>query len=241
MAHEITIPILPCRSIDENLDFYRVLGFEVTFQQAKPNNYAVVRRGDIELHFFSMKGFEPANSYSTCYILTPEIDQLYQEFLLSLKAAYGRVPSAGIPRVLPLKNKTGRREFIVVDPGGNWIRIGKKSEAPDEDTENLKASSGPLARATHAAMMLERAGHYTEAAEKIDGILADSADEDVVQRVVALVFRAGLAITMHDFPLATRLLLGLRQIPLSDSERGEVLADLERADELEQILLEAGD
>jgi hypothetical protein len=41
---ERTIPILPCRSIDENLDFYRALGFEVTFQQTRPNPYAVVAR-----------------------------------------------------------------------------------------------------------------------------------------------------------------------------------------------------
>jgi hypothetical protein len=69
---EITIPILPCHSINEMLEFYRVLGFEVTYQQSKPNTYAVVCRGDIELHFFSMRGYEPANSYSTCYVRVPD-------------------------------------------------------------------------------------------------------------------------------------------------------------------------
>ena len=42
MTNEITIPILPCRSTNEVLEFYRALGFEVTYQQAKPNHYAVV-------------------------------------------------------------------------------------------------------------------------------------------------------------------------------------------------------
>ena len=38
-AKEITIPILPCRSINEMLEFYRALGFEVIYQQSKPNTY----------------------------------------------------------------------------------------------------------------------------------------------------------------------------------------------------------
>ena len=42
---ERTIPILPCRSIDDLLAFYRALGFAVTYQQERPNTYAVVVRG----------------------------------------------------------------------------------------------------------------------------------------------------------------------------------------------------
>ena len=56
MTNEICIPLLPCHSIDETLTFYRALDFEVTYQQAKPNLYAVVQRGGIELHFFAMQG-----------------------------------------------------------------------------------------------------------------------------------------------------------------------------------------
>ena len=51
MTDEITIPLLPCRAIKEMLEFYRALGFEVTYQQSKPNTYAVVRRGGIELQY----------------------------------------------------------------------------------------------------------------------------------------------------------------------------------------------
>lgn len=49
------IPILPCPSIDENLDFYRALGFEVTSYQRSPNPYCSVRRGGIELQFFGQR------------------------------------------------------------------------------------------------------------------------------------------------------------------------------------------
>ena len=27
-----------------------------------------------------MKGYEPANSYSTCYVLTADVDRLYADF-----------------------------------------------------------------------------------------------------------------------------------------------------------------
>ena len=97
MTTEITVPILPCRSINEMLEFYRALGFEVTYQQAKPNIYAVVRRGGIELHFFSMREFVPANSYSSCYVRASDVDGLYQAFGDGLRQKYGRVPSAFAP------------------------------------------------------------------------------------------------------------------------------------------------
>jgi hypothetical protein len=66
MANEMTIPILPCRSINDTLEFYGALGFEIAYQQERPNTYACVKLGDINLHVFSMKEYEPANSYSTC-------------------------------------------------------------------------------------------------------------------------------------------------------------------------------
>lgn len=74
---EKTIPMLPCRTIQPVLDFYTVLGFKVTFQQRSPNPYAVVERGGIQLHFFGMKQYEPAESYSTCYIRTDDVDGLH--------------------------------------------------------------------------------------------------------------------------------------------------------------------
>ena len=67
---EVTIPILPCRSIDETLDFCRALGFEATYKQKRPNTYAVVGRGGIQLQFFVLRALDPSSSYGTCYVLT---------------------------------------------------------------------------------------------------------------------------------------------------------------------------
>ncbi len=242
MTKEITIPILPCRSINETVEFYRALGFEVTYQQSKPNTYAVVCRGGIELHFFSMRGYDPASSYSTCYVRVPDVDGLYQAFSAGLRQKYGRLPSAGIPRVIPLKNKAhGVREFIVVDPGGNWIRIGQKIETSTSDEDPLlqKAATTKLSRALHAATLLaDSKGDYVAAAKMLDAALAQEEPAPAIHRVPALVFRAGVAITLGDPQLACRILTEVRQTPLSDDERDTLLAELQTAHDLEQMLQE---
>jgi len=149
---ERTIPILPCRSIDDVLAFYRALGFTVTYQQQRPNTFAIVARGGIELQFFVLKELDPAASYSTCYVITQDVDALYESFRGGLRATFGRIPSRGIPRIGPLRDMAyGVRQFIVVDPGGNYIRIGQPIVArPALATE----TGGRLERALEAAIML---------------------------------------------------------------------------------------
>jgi len=37
MANEITVPLLPCRSIDEIVEFHTMLGFDQTYYQLRPH------------------------------------------------------------------------------------------------------------------------------------------------------------------------------------------------------------
>ncbi|GIJ34548.1 hypothetical protein Vse01_36960 [Micromonospora sediminimaris] len=39
----MTVPLLPCPSIDDIVAFYQVLGFHPTYQQRKPNPYVALR------------------------------------------------------------------------------------------------------------------------------------------------------------------------------------------------------
>jgi hypothetical protein len=238
MAKEITVPLLPCHSINEVLEFYRALGFEIPYIQAKPYNYVVVKWDDMEIHFFSMKDYIPANSYSTCYVRVQDIDTLYKTFTGNLRKAYGRVPSAGIPRVIPLKNKTGRREFIIVDPGGNWIRIGQVTEAQsDEDAEAESTPKSKLSQATVAAAFLADSKGDNDAATKmLDKALAQNKNAPITHRVSALVYRAVLAINMEEFALAKQLLSDIKELSLGDEEREAVSEDLQRAADLEHQL-----
>lgn len=240
MANEITIPILPCQSINDTLIFYQALGFEVTYQQAKPNTYAVVRRGGIELHFFAMKELDPADSYSTCFVLVQAVDDLYKEFVAALRQHYGRLPSAGIPRMTVLRNKSfGTRGFNIIDPGGNWIRIAQKMEVAEAEPKTQKGTSTKLSRAVQAADLLtDSKGDYAAAAKILDEALAASESEASALRVQALVARAGLAITLNDFQQARTLLAAMRQIKLEDDEQSALSSEFERAADLEHMLQE---
>ncbi|GCD35949.1 hypothetical protein OEIGOIKO_03700 [Streptomyces chrestomyceticus JCM 4735] len=164
---ETVIPILPCPSIDDLLDFYRALGFEVTSYQKSPNPYCGVRLRGIELQFFGMKSHDPATSYSTCYVLTDDVDGLYASFRTGLKAALGKVPTRGLPRIGALKDMTyGVRQFLMTDPGGNCIRIGQ----PIADSfEYAAVPKERYARALHqATLMGESKGDHAAAARIID-------------------------------------------------------------------------
>jgi catechol 2,3-dioxygenase-like lactoylglutathione lyase family enzyme len=232
---ERTIPILPCRSIDDTLDFYRALGFQVTYRQERPNTYAVVRRGGIELQFFVLKALDPAQSYSSCYVLVPDVEALYEAFTTGLRAALGRLPSRGIPRITALKDMTyGVRQFVVVDPGGNYIRIGQPIEpkpAPRAET------AGRLERALVAATTLADSKMDDAAAARVlDSAIGDDENAPDSVLVRARILRADLAYRSGDADAATAWLAEAEQIDLSEDERAGIADDLRRADDLAEVL-----
>lgn len=116
---DLAIPTLPSRSIPATVEFYARLGFEGG-AHAFNRDYAILRRGAIELHFFKDDALVPAKSSAGCYLRMSDVDGAHR----SMSAA--ALPRAGIPRMDPLETKPwGMREFAVVDPDGNLIRIGQ--------------------------------------------------------------------------------------------------------------------
>ena len=135
MANERTYPCLPCADVVESIAFYLALGFTTTYRQLRPYPYAVVAREDIHIHLFGIDGFNPANSYATVIVVVPDPDSLYRDFAAGLRASHGKLPVAGIPRILRPRKKYGTvRGFSVVDPGGNWLRISRLGETEEEDS-----------------------------------------------------------------------------------------------------------
>lgn len=240
MANEKTIPALPCRSIKEMLEFYVALGFEITYQQERPSTYAVVQYEDIHLHFFTMKGYEPKDSYTTCLVLVPDLAGLHQVFSSGLRAHYGKLPVAGIPRISKLNNANSDKQlrFNVIDPGGNWVRFIPQSEQPAaNDGASQQETQTKLSRATHAAdWLVEAHGDYPQAAQMLDKALAQSESASPEDHVRALVLRSSIAVALADAPFALRLLATLRDLPLDDTQRITFAAELERATDLERSL-----
>lgn len=112
-------PILPARDFEQTARFYEALGFLVVSQYHAPDAYLIMRRGDVELHFFPHAELDPATSICGCYIRTDEVDALYQAFARAV------LPATGIPRLMPPAERPwGMREFAVIDPNGSLLRIG---------------------------------------------------------------------------------------------------------------------
>ncbi len=117
---DIAIPILPSRSVNDALAFYRRLGFDGKIW-GDPHSYAILSRGTVEIHFFTHKELRPAESSAGCYIRVSDVEGVFRAF-----SAAG-LPGRGIPRVDALEDKPwGMREFAMVDPDGNLIRIGQR-------------------------------------------------------------------------------------------------------------------
>jgi catechol 2,3-dioxygenase-like lactoylglutathione lyase family enzyme len=240
VANEITIPALPCRSIDETLAFYVALGFEITYQQSRPNTYGCVKYEDIDLHFFTMKGYEPKDSYSTCIVLVPDLAALHQVFSNGLRSHFGKLPIAGIPRISKLNNSNqdNQLRFNIIDPGGNWIRFAQKGEQPaaNDDTPQDEGQT-KLSRAVQAAdWLVEAKGDFEKAAQLLDKALGQDEPTPPVHKIQALVLRASLAISLNDKILARKLLTDARQIPLNDDEQATLAAEFQRASDLELSL-----
>ncbi|QYX80119.1 bleomycin resistance protein [Streptomyces akebiae] len=231
---EKTIPILPCQTLPPLLDFYTALGFEVTFQQRSPNPYAVVERGAIELQFFGLKGYDPAASVSTCYVLTDDVDGLYAAFRAGLERAYGRVPTRGLPRIGPLKDMSyGVRQFLMSDPGGNCVRVGQPTS---EDQRHRPAPRETYARALHHASLLADSRDDPAAAAKVvDRVLrqAEGGPAPTASQLVRLlVLRADVAVRTGDEETAADAVRRAEAVPLTDEEREQVRDSLVRLEDL---------
>ncbi|MGW5640699.1 bleomycin resistance protein [Streptomyces sp. NPDC003832] len=217
---EKTVPILPCRTVQPVLDFYTALGFEVTFQQKSPNPYAVVRRGGIELHFFGMRQYEPAQSFSTCIVGTDDVDALHDSFRAGLRAAYGKVPSRGLPRLGPVKDTShGVRQFLMTDPGGNCIRVGQRTSA---GLHHRAAPTETFARAMHhASLFADSREDPAGAAKVIDRVLRLQDERPTpVQLLRLLVLRADVAARLGDDATAATTLTAATAVRLTEEAPG---------------------
>ena len=188
-------PLLPCRDIDEAIAFYEALGFTRTYRQVRPNPHAVVERGELAVHLFGMDGFDPADSYGSVIITVPDPDALYAAFAAGLRAAYGRLPVAGIPRIVRPRKRWGTvYGFSVVDVGGNWLRISKTGDR--EASARRDASPGLTRSIEVAARLADAKGDDEQALKTLVGGLERNPDAPAVERGQALLYRAELEIRL---------------------------------------------
>ena len=117
--NDIAIPILPSRSVSDTLAFFKRLGFDGKIC-GDGDSYAILTRGTLEIHFFTHHELRPTESWAGCYLRVLDVEKIYRAFTMA------ELPQKGIPRLDVLEDKPwGMREFAIVDPDGNLLRIGQ--------------------------------------------------------------------------------------------------------------------
>jgi catechol 2,3-dioxygenase-like lactoylglutathione lyase family enzyme len=109
------IPKLPMRDKNATKDFYlNKLGFT---EIADYEDYLLIKKDNIEIHFFEFKELDPKENYGQVYIRTNDIDNLYQSLLDN---------NVNIHPNAPLQTKPwGQKEFALVDPDTNLLTFGQ--------------------------------------------------------------------------------------------------------------------
>ncbi|MCE7010922.1 hypothetical protein LWC34_50185 [Kibdelosporangium philippinense] len=225
MANEMTVPLLPCRSIDEIGAFYEMLGFTRIYYQIRPNPYISVKREDFQLGFFGMPDFKPEDSYGTCLVIVPDTGSLFEAFAEGMRARHGKLLVSGIPRMTrprKRKNADNHSGFTVIDPGGNWIRI-MASKASAEQPELTK-----LAKSLRSAVVMgDSHGNDSQAVRILDAALRrDEEAASPVDLVEALAYRAELAARLDDSAGVREFVAQALEVPLTDAERATLATTL---------------
>ncbi len=110
-------PKLPMRDKAVTSEFYiDRLGFEPAGTEDY-DGYLMLRKDNIEIHFFEFRELDPLQNYGQVYIRTDDIESIYQEFLDRGISVHPNAP-------LELK-PWGQKEFSALDPDSNLLTFGQ--------------------------------------------------------------------------------------------------------------------
>jgi extradiol dioxygenase family protein len=108
-------PKLPMRDIRLTKSYYlNTLGFQ---KLGEYENYLIVGKDSIQIHFFQFDGLNPKENYGQVYIRTNDVDALYKAFIERNVAIH--------PNVKLETKPWGQREFSILDPDHNLLTFGQ--------------------------------------------------------------------------------------------------------------------
>ena len=110
-------PKLPMRNKAATKDYYvNKLGFQL-FGDEDYDDYIMVYKDNIQIHFFQFNDLDPKENYGQVYIRTNDIDSLYQ----TLKDYKISIHPNGQLAIKPW----GQKEFSLLDPDNNLLTFGQ--------------------------------------------------------------------------------------------------------------------
>ncbi len=109
-------PKLPMRDKAATCEFYlNKLGFEQSGGDF--DAYLMVKKDNVEIHFFEFKALDPKENYGQVYIRTDDIDELYKSFQDDQVSIH---PNGNLQT-----KPWGQKEFSILDPDNNLLTFGQ--------------------------------------------------------------------------------------------------------------------
>jgi catechol 2,3-dioxygenase-like lactoylglutathione lyase family enzyme len=110
-------PKLPMRDKPRTKEFYvDKLGFQQFGDDY--DEYLMVQKDNVQIHFFEFKELDPKENYGQVYIRTNDIEKLYQS-MLDKKV---EIHPSGDLQTKPW----GQKEFSLLDPDNNLLTFGQR-------------------------------------------------------------------------------------------------------------------
>lgn len=82
-------------------------------------DYILLKKDNIEIHFFEFKDLDSNKNYGQVYIRTSEIEKLYQSLLDNNTSIH--------PNGYLEKKPWGQKEFALLDPDNNLLTFGQEA------------------------------------------------------------------------------------------------------------------
>lgn len=235
---EFVEPLFPSRALDETVRFYKALGFQAMEHTTTPYPYAELRRGKLWLYFTHLAMYAKSKAFGALMVIVPDVASYHQEFAEGLRTEYGRIPTAGVPRITRLS--LDRARFHIFDPAGNMLLYVGRTQVEEAAWEPPGTGSDLAQALENAVFLRDIYANDQAAAGVLDRALKGASSPDPVERARALAVRAELAVAQGDVQAARAVRMELAQIELPQEARDRYRHELEAADVLERWLAGEG-
>ncbi|MFI6518116.1 glyoxalase [Spirillospora sp. NPDC050679] len=223
--NETTVPLMPCASVEETLEFYEALGFEAIYKQSKPYVYLALRWSGFQLDFGpAPKDLDPALERSGgCLVMVDAVAAYHEAIVAAMRRKYGKVLRTGLPRIT--RYRPGASRFTLVDPSGNSIMFIERSEPMELEYGGSKQLTGLAKALDNARILREFKDDDLQAFRALkSAIRRHGADGPTVERALVLCNLIDLAGVLGE--PADPWLADLRGLELTEEDRKRIESEL---------------
>ncbi|WP_216910182.1 VOC family protein [Nocardia noduli] len=230
------VPVLWTAAPAATLDFYRTLGYTVTYEQTRPYVYLAFERNGCPIHFSGApETAESIIEHVGCLVMVDNVADVHREFSTALRAHFGKIPAKGRPRIT--RFRPGQSRFSVVDPDGNTLIFIQRDE-PEDVEYGGSAELEDLARVLDNARILRDFKNDDKAAARVleVGLGRFATVATPLERARAMAMLAELAVATDEPRRAEKFRADIRALELSAEDRDAVTEELRAGTDLEHWL-----